>query len=174
MTLGWANLLLAAVTAQRALELVHARRNTAALLARGGREAGRGHYPLMILLHGAWLAFLALATAPSPPVHWVWLIAFLVLQVLRLWVIASLGPYWTTRIVTLDDQPLRSRGPYSYLRHPNYAIVALEVPVLPLALGIPELAAVFGLLNLLLLALRIRVEERALSPRQGHNSAAAE
>lgn len=166
MTFGWAHLLLSAVAAQRALELVYARRNTAALMALGGREVSRGHYPLMILLHGAWLAYLAVATAPSPPVRWVWLILFLTLQALRLWVIASLGPYWTTRIVTLDDQPLQRGGPYRYMRHPNYTIVALEIPVLPLALGLVGLATLFGLFNLIMLLHRIRVEERALAPRR--------
>jgi methyltransferase len=173
MTLGWAHLLLSAVAAQRALELLHARRNAAALMARGGREAGRRHYPLMILLHGGWLVCLALATAPDPPVRWAWLILFLTLQVLRLWVVASLGPYWTTRIVTLDDQPLQRRGPYRFMRHPNYAIVALEIPVLPLALGLTGLAGLFGLLNLLLLVHRIRVEEKALAPRRSFSSPAA-
>ena len=166
MTIGWAHLLLLAVAAQRGLELLHARRNTARLMARGGREAGRAHYPLLMLLHAGWLAALALATEPDPPVRWGWLTLFLALQGLRVWAIASLGPYWTTRIVTLDDRPLRRRGPYRFMRHPNYAIVALEIPVLPLALGLPALAALFGALNLLLLAHRIRVEERALAPRR--------
>lgn len=166
MTLGWAHLLLSAVAVQRLLELVHGRRNTARLMARGGREAGRSHYPLLVLLHGGWLVCLAVATAPSPPPRWGWLILFLVLQMLRLWVISSLGPYWTTRIVTLDDQSLRRRGPYRFMRHPNYAIVALEIPALPLALGLTRLAVLFATLNLLLLAHRIRVEKRALAPRR--------
>ena len=166
MMLGWAHLLLSAVAAQRVLELAYARRNMAGLVARGGREVGRAHYPLLMLLHGGWLVCLALATAPSPPVRWGWLIVFLALQLSRLWVIASLGPYWTTRIITLDDQPLQLRGPYRFMRHPNYAIVALEIPALPLALGLVKLAALFAALNVLLLAHRIRVEERALALRR--------
>ncbi len=88
---------------------------------------------------------------------------FGLLQLVRLWVIASLGPHWTTRVIVQPGAPLVTRGPYRFLRHPNYAVVALEIPVLPLAFGAWRIALGFGLVNLALLAHRIRVEDRALA-----------
>lgn len=88
------------------------------------------------------------------------------LQAGRIWVIASLGRFWTTRIVTLEDAPLVRRGPYRFLRHPNYVVVAAEIVVLPLVFGAWQLALIFGALNLGVLAWRIRVEEQALKPRR--------
>ena len=168
--LGWAYILIAAVAIQRLLELVHAQRNSRALIERGGREVGAEHYPLFIVLHLSWLVVIAALTAPSPPVI-IWLLAlFAVLQAARIWVISSLGPYWTTRIITFDEEPLVRRGPYKLVRHPNYLIVAFEVPVLPLALGLPMVALVFGLLNLALLAYRIRIEDQALDTRREMSS----
>ncbi|MCX5493980.1 hypothetical protein OSH11_04660 [Kaistia dalseonensis] len=166
MTFGWAYLLLGAVVLQRLLELVHARRNTARLLARGGREVGGDHYWMFIALHTSWLVALFLLTPPAPPVIWPLLALYGVLQLLRIWIIASLGPYWTTRIITLDGAPLQRRGPYRLLRHPNYLVVAIEIPLLPLILDLPVLAALFGVLNLALLAYRIRVEGRVLAVRR--------
>ena len=168
--LGWAYILIAAVALQRLIELVHAQRNSRALIERGGREVGAEHYPLFIVLHLSWLVAIAALTEPSPPVV-IWLLAlFAVLQVARVWVIASLGPYWTTRIITFDEEPLVRRGPYRLVRHPNYLIVAFEVPVLPLALGLPMVALVFGLLNLALLAHRIRIEDQTLDTRRQMSS----
>ena len=168
--LGWAYILIAAVAIQRLLELVHAQRNSRALIERGGREVGAEHYPLFIVLHLSWLVVIAAMTAPSPPVI-IWLLAlFAVLQAARIWVISSLGPYWTTRIITFDEEPLVRRGPYKLVRHPNYLIVAFEVPVLPLALGLPMVALVFGLLNLALLAYRIRIEDQTLDARREMSS----
>jgi methyltransferase len=161
MILGWAHVLIALVALQRLAELARARYNTRALLARGGVESGAAHYPLFIVLHGVWLVTLFTLTDPNPEPRWGLLGLFAILQALRLWVIATLGPYWTTRIVTVPGAvPVRS-GPYRYLRHPNYLIVALEMPTLPLALGLPWVALIFGTLNLALLSYRIRVEDRA-------------
>jgi methyltransferase len=153
------------VAAARIAELIHAARNTRALLARGGVEAGAGHYPLLVLLHGAWLASLLFLVPADTPPSWNWLGAFALLQALRLWIIQSLGPFWTTRIITLPDAPLVRRGPYRFLRHPNYVVVTAEIAVLPLAFGAWRIAAIFSVLNLALLAWRIRIEERALAPR---------
>lgn len=154
-------MLIGLVALQRLAELVYARRNTKALLAAGAIETGAGHYSLMVLLHGGWLIALAVFTPPNPAPVWGWLLLFLVCQGLRVWVLASLGRYWTTRIITLPGSlPVRS-GPYRYVRHPNYLIVAVEIPALPLALGLPLLALVFGLLNCALLAYRIPIEDGA-------------
>ncbi|MBN9026112.1 MULTISPECIES: isoprenylcysteine carboxyl methyltransferase family protein [Kaistia] len=164
--LGWAYWLLIAVALQRLVELARANRNTRRLLELGGREVGAEHYPLIVALHACWLLALTLLTSPDPPVNWGLIAVFALLQALRIWVLASLGPYWTTRIITLDDAPLQRKGPYRFMRHPNYLIVALEVPLLALILDLPVVALVFGAINLLLLAVRIQVEGRALAARR--------
>jgi methyltransferase len=164
MTWLWA--LLGLVVLQRLAELVYAHRNTARLLAQGGRERGARHYPLIVLLHLAWLAAMAaLVPAETQPL-WPWLALFFLLQAGRLWVLASLGPYWTTRIITLADAPLVRHGPYRFLKHPNYLVVTLEIAVLPLAFGAWQIALVFSLLNALILAHRIRIEDSALAERR--------
>jgi methyltransferase len=159
--LGWPHLLIALIAIERVAELAYARRNTRALLLRGGRETGAGHYPLFFALHGTWLAALALLARPDAHPEWPLLGAFAVLQLLRLWIIRTLGPYWTTRVIALDGADAVKKGPYRYLRHPNYAVVALEIPVVSLAVGLPWVALVFGCLNILLLLYRMRVEEAA-------------
>jgi methyltransferase len=154
-----------AVVAQRLLELVHARANTRRLLARGAVEVGAGHYPLFVLLHAGWLSSLAVLVPWSAPPHALPLIGLGVLMALRVWALATLGPYWTTRILTLPGAPLVRKGPYRWLRHPNYWVVAGEVALLPLAFDAAGVAIVFSALNGALLAYRISVEDRALAPR---------
>ena len=158
--------IVALVVLQRLGELVHARRNTRRLLAEGAVEVGADHYPLFILLHGAWLLALLLAVPEDAPLHWPLIGLFAALLAVRVWTIASLGKYWTTRIITLPGAPLIKRGPYRFLHHPNYLVVIAEIAVLPLAFGAWEIALVFSLMNLLLLRHRVRVEEAALSGRR--------
>ncbi|WP_455874697.1 isoprenylcysteine carboxyl methyltransferase family protein [Rhizobium yanglingense] len=153
--------LLTFVTIQRLGELVLSRRNTAALLAKGARETGAEHYPYMVALHAAWIGGLWLL-ASDRPVNLVWFGIFMLLQILRLWVLATLKERWTTRIIVLPEAPLVRSGPYRYIRHPNYAIVAGEIAVLPLAFSMPLYAAAFTILNALMLAIRIRAENAAL------------
>ncbi|MQB44091.1 isoprenylcysteine carboxylmethyltransferase family protein [Rhizobium sp. ICMP 5592] len=153
--------LLTFVTLQRLAELIHARRNTAALLAQGGREIAPGHYPYMVTMHTAWLVSLWLL-ATGRPVVLVWFIIFMVLQGLRVWVLATLKGRWTTRIVVLPGAPPVATGPYRFLSHPNYAVVVGEIAVLPLAFGLPLHAIVFSLLNAAILTIRIRAENTAL------------
>lgn len=163
------------VLVQRLAEVAWARRNQRRLRAAGAIETGAGHYPLFFLLHGAWLAALALLVPADATVSWPLLAVFALLQLGRLWVIATLGRYWTTRIITLPGAPLVRTGPYRWLRHPNYCIVAAEIAVLPLAFGAWQIALVFSVLNALLLRHRIRVEQQALALRgmdvgHGHRS----
>jgi methyltransferase len=157
---------LALVAVQRGAELVVAARNTSRLRARGAVEADAAGYPLFVLLHAAWLVSLAVlvpaATAPS----WPLLGAFALLQGLRIWIVVSLGGYWTMRVLSVPDAPLVRTGPYRFLRHPNYAVVAGEIAILPVAFGALAIAVVFSVLNLALLARRIRIEERMLLPRR--------
>jgi methyltransferase len=149
------------VTLQRLGELILAARNTRRLLARGGVEHGQAHYPIIVGLHAAWLAGLWWL-AWDRPAQLGWLAVFAVLQLLRVWVIASLGDRWTTRIITLPGAPVVTRGPYRFLPHPNYVVVVAEIAVLPLVFGLTGYALAFTLLNGSALWIRIRAEEAAL------------
>ncbi|MBU4435698.1 MAG: hypothetical protein KKC14_14955 [Alphaproteobacteria bacterium] len=150
------------VTAQRLGELVLANHNTRRLLARGAVETGAGHYPLMIILHGAWLSGLWLL-AWNRPTNLPLLAIFLALQLARIWVITTLGDRWTTRIITLPGAELVRRGPYRFVSHPNYLIVIAEIAVLPLTFGLVGFAVLFSILNAGVLWIRIRSEGRALA-----------
>ncbi|MBR0799872.1 hypothetical protein JQ615_31350 [Bradyrhizobium jicamae] len=166
-----ASLILTLVTLQRLGELVLSRHNTSRLLARGAVEVGAGHYPLIVSVHAGWLIAL-----------WIWgrgqdvnlaaIAAYLALQGMRVWVLASLGPRWTTRIIVLPGEPLTLSGPYRYFSHPNYAVVVAEIALLPLALHLPALAVIFTLLNLAVLAIRVRAETRALRMLGGPRTSA--
>jgi methyltransferase len=151
---------------QRLAELALAQRNTALLRAEGAIEFGTAHYPLMVALHASWLLGLWLL-GHDRPVDPAWLVLFILLQAGRVWVIASLGRRWTTRIIVPLGKPAVASGPYRYIKHPNYLIVALEIAVVPLALGLPLFALVFSLANAVLLALRIHVENSALAQAGG-------
>jgi methyltransferase len=155
---------LAYATLQRLWDAVFGQRNAARLLASGAVEHGRGHYPLIVALHSAWLAALWLAL-PVREISLPALFGFTALQGLRFWIIASLGARWSTRILVLPGAPLVRSGPYRWLDHPNYMVVALEMPVLPLVFGLTGVASAFALLNALVLVFRIRAEDRALGRR---------
>jgi methyltransferase len=155
------------VALQRVIELGRARSNTARLRRLGAVEADAGGYPFYVLLHAGWLTSLAVFVPTTIPPYWPLIGVFAMLQLGRIWVIASLGRYWTTRIITLPDSPLVRTGPFRYLRHPNYLLVVAEIAVLPLAFGAVAIAVIFSALNLLLIARRIRIEERVLAPRRG-------
>ncbi|TPW29291.1 isoprenylcysteine carboxyl methyltransferase family protein [Pararhizobium mangrovi] len=156
-----AAIVLVLVTAERLGELVLARRNTQALLARGGTEVGRAHYPLIVALHAAWLVGLWWL-APGRPVAVFWLAVFVALQVARIWVLFTLGRRWTTRIIVVPGERLVRSGPYRFIPHPNYAVVVGEIASLPLAFGLGLYALAFSILNACILAVRIRSERRAL------------
>lgn len=151
------------VTFQRLSELVIAKRNTAALLAAGAREHAPGHYPLIVAVHATWLATL-FWLAPGQPIHWAFFVLFVLLQLGRLWVLRTLGPRWTTRIIVLPGAPLVSGGPFRFVSHPNYLVVIGEIAVLPLVFGLWEVAGIFSVLNALVLWIRIRAENQALAP----------
>jgi methyltransferase len=163
---SFASIILGLVTLQRMGELALSRYNAGRLKARGAIEIGANHYPLVVSVHAAWLIAL-----------WVWgcdqdvnlaaLSLFLALQGFRLWILATLGPRWTTRVIVLPGEPLITSGPYKYFSHPNYAVVVAEIALLALALHLPVLALIFTVLNAAVLAIRIRVEARALSAVNG-------
>lgn len=154
------------VVLQRLGELAWAARNTRRLLARGAVEIGAKHYPLFVLLHASWLVAIAVTVPADTPPNWFLLGIFALLQLLRVWVVATLGPYWTTRIITLADAPLVRHGPFRFMRHPNYAVVVAEIAVLPLAFGAWPIALIWSIANALLLRHRIQVENAALQSRR--------
>jgi len=153
--------ILALVTLQRLGELWLSNRNTARLFAQGAREYAPGHYPLIVAVHTLWLAALWWL-APSRPVDFFWLAMFVAIEIARIWVLASLGPRWTTRIIIIPDATLVRRGPYRFVNHPNYLVVVAEILVLPLVFGLWQVALSFTLLNAAILTIRIRAENAAL------------
>lgn len=157
-----AALLLALVTLERLAELWLARRNTKALIAAGAVEFAPGHYPLIVLLHAFWLTGLWLL-GWNHLMSTVWLVIFLILQILRVWVLATLGARWTTRIIVQPGVALVARGPYRWISHPNYLVVIGEIAVLPLCLGLPWYALMFSVANAAVLTIRIRAENAALA-----------
>jgi methyltransferase len=165
--------ILGLVVLQRIGELWYASRNTSALKARGALEYGHAHYPFIVLLHAAWLTAIASGIRRDPGVHSIPLVVFAALQAMRIWVIATLGPYWTTRIISVPGEPLVRRGPYRFVRHPNYLVVAGEMAVFPLVFGQITNAVVFSALNAVLLAWRIR-QENAVLDRHAHRQSPAD
>jgi methyltransferase len=156
-----AAVILAFVTLQRLAELVVARRNMRALLARGAFEVAPSHYPLIVAVHALWLATLWWL-APGKAISWPLVGIFALLQAARLWVLATLGERWTTRIIILPGAPLVTGGPFRFVKHPNYAVVIAEIAILPLAFALWQVALLFSFLNAAVLAIRIRAENRAL------------
>lgn len=165
MSLSLWYLLLALIALQRLIELAVARRNARRLLAAGGIEHGAGHYPLMVAMHITWLASLAVLVPADASLDPLLFGLFLLLQAGRVWTITALGRYWTTRVITLPGAPLIRRGPYRWLRHPNYLIVAGEIAVVPLIAGAWQIALVFSIANAAVLYWRIRIENAVLADR---------
>ncbi len=163
----WYLLLVAAVALERLAELVVSKRNAAWSMAHGGVETGRGHYPFMVVLHTGLLVGCAVeVVAADPPflpwLGWPMLALVVASQALRWWCIATLGPRWNTRVIVVPGLPLVTGGPYRWFRHPNYVAVVVEGIALPLVHTAWVTALVFTVLNIPLLAVRLRDEERAL------------
>ena len=159
---GWGAALLAFLTLQRIAELWWARQNERRLFAAGGVEYGRSHFPLIVLLHATWLIGMW-ALAYNRPLEPLFFVIVVVLQIGRFWVLATLGRRWTIRIIVVPGEKLAARGPYRWLRHPNYAVVTGEIAVVPLALGLPLYAIAFSILNAAVLAIRIPAENATLA-----------
>ena len=161
--MNWAIAIMIFVTVQRLGELVLAKRNTTRLLAAGGYEIGAAHYPIIVAFHTAWILGLWWL-APTQTLNWYLIGVFAILQALRVWVIATLGSRWTTRIIRVPGETLVARGPFRFLNHPNYAVVIAEIFILPLAFGLVWFSIVSGLVNIGILAWRINAENAALAP----------
>jgi len=161
-----AQAILSFVLFQRLAELWLSRTNARRLLAKGGVEHGAEHYPWLVILHAGWLVALVVSVPAEAEIDGFWLALFVLLQAARFWVLMTLGESWTTRIITVPRRPLVRSGPYRYLRHPNYAVVAGEIAVLPLVFDRWLIALVFSLANAVLLYERIRIEDAALAARR--------
>jgi methyltransferase len=163
---------------ERLAEMVVSKRHTAWAFSHGGVEFGRGHYPAMVALHTALLggavAEVWLLDRPFvPALGWPMLAVALASQALRWWCIATLGRQWNTRVIIVPELPLVRRGPYRLLRHPNYVAVVLEGAALPLVHSAWITAAVFTVLNAVLLRVRISVENQALATVQTQSATSA-
>jgi methyltransferase len=161
-------MLLALVAIQRVMELFRSRRNEAAMRRAGASEHGGAHYPWMVAMHALFLPACAaevlfLGRPFHPLVGGIALVVLAAAMALRVWTLRTLGDRWTTRVIVVPGRPLVTTGPYRWLRHPNYLAVVLEFLAIPLVHGAWVAAAVFSLANLVVLAIRIRVEERALA-----------
>ena len=165
-TFGAAQIAALLILLQRGLEEIYSARNTRALIAAGGREAGHDYYPVVAITHLAWIAALFLLIPAGAPILWPLLALYLLLQVVRYWIIASLGPYWTHRIITLPDAPVVRAGPYKFMRHPNYATTIAETFLLPLVFGDAAVAVIFGCVWSAVLYYKILLEDKALAERR--------
>lgn len=154
------------VLAQRLVELWIARRNTARLCAEGGYEVGAEHYPLIVFGHVAWFVGMLLFIPGDADPTWPLLGLYGLLQLFRIWVMVSLGRYWTTRIIVVPNAPLVRRGPYRFMKHPNYLLILAELFVLPAAFGAWWLGLALAVLNAAILTIRIRTEEATFQTRQ--------
>jgi methyltransferase len=156
------------VALERLAELAVSQRNAGWSFARGGRETGRGHYPVMVTLHSGFLVAMlveAFVRRPevSPALAWSMLGLVVASQALRWWCIVTLGPRWNTRVIVVPGLPPVRSGPYRLIAHPNYVAVVVEGIALPLMHGCWMTAVVFTALDAVLLAVRLRVENRALA-----------
>lgn len=153
------------VLTQRLVELRIANKNTRKILAGGGREYGAGHYPFIVAIHLLWyIAWIgeSLASGLHLNALWpLWLLIFLLTEMLRYWVMKTLGPYWSMRIMVIPGQTWTRRGPYRYCAHPNYLAVTIELFVIPMMFGAWRTASVFTFLYLIsLFFFRIPAEEK--------------
>ncbi|MEP7016800.1 MAG: isoprenylcysteine carboxyl methyltransferase family protein [Actinomycetota bacterium] len=159
-------LLILAVAVERLVELVVSKRNMAWARSRGGREYGFGHYPFMVFLHTGLLVACVIEASHRPfipALGWPMLALVLLAQALRWWCISTLGPRWNTRIVVVPGLPLVDRGPYRWMRHPNYVAVVMEGIALPLVHTAWITAVVFTVVNAGLLRVRISAENAVMA-----------
>jgi methyltransferase len=152
--------------AERLSELVFSRRNRRWAISRGGIERGQIHYPFMVALHTLFFISIIvehnyLSRGWNP--HWpAWLSLVILSQLLRGWAALSLGRLWNTRIIVIPGTRPVLKGPYRFVRHPNYLAVVVEMFAIPILCGAYITATVFSILNAIALYWRIREEERAL------------
>lgn len=168
-------ILISFIVIQRLVELMIANHNEKWMKQQGAIEFGKKHYKYMVIMH--LLFFVALFTEKfvlnrglSPLWPFI-LTVFSVAQFIRCWAIYSLGKYWNTKILVLADALVVKKGPYRFLRHPNYIIVAIELLVVPMLFNAFYTAFLFTILNVIMLLIRIPEEEKALSTLTEYDAA---
>ena len=164
--IGLPQIVALAVLAQRGAEEVYSAYNTRALIKAGAKEVGRSYYPVVATTHLAWIASLFFLIPVTATASYVAAAIYLALQGIRYWVIATLGRFWTHRIYTLENAPITRRGPYRYVRHPNYAVTIAETFLLPAVFGAVALGIIMGAVWTAVLAYKIELENEALSARR--------
>ncbi|MFS0672631.1 isoprenylcysteine carboxyl methyltransferase family protein [Ornithinibacillus sp. 179-J 7C1 HS] len=164
----WMWMLIFFIIGQRIFELVIAKKNESWMKARGGIETGSEHYKWFIYLHVLFFLSVILETMMKLnnqiiEFRYFYFLIFCSAQLARFWCIHSLGRFWNTKIIVMPRVALIKKGPYKYVKHPNYIIVAVELFVIPMLFNAYLTAIVFPLLHLLLLRIRIPLEEKALA-----------
>lgn len=159
-------LLIVMVIGQRIVEMIVANHNASWIKSKGGYEVGRSHYRYIVILHLLFFLSLILEIMINRPEFMVWsvipFIIFLLAQIGRVWALTSLGRFWNTRIMILPGAKIVTKGPYRFIRHPNYAIVIIEIAMLPLVFQAYWTALIFTIFNALIISVRINIEEKAL------------
>ncbi|WP_349775485.1 isoprenylcysteine carboxyl methyltransferase family protein [Shouchella hunanensis] len=167
----WVYGMISVIIAQRLIEVVVAKRNERWMKRNGGIEVGKTHYHWMVALHVSFfIALLLEVTFTTPSFTSISVVALLIViiaQCIRIWALTSLGRYWNTKIIVLPDAPAVEKGPYRFLRHPNYVVVMTEIAFVPLIFQAYWTAILFTVLNAWMLSVRIRVEEKALYQMTG-------
>ncbi|WP_409304505.1 isoprenylcysteine carboxyl methyltransferase family protein [Peribacillus sp. SCS-155] len=162
------------IAIQRLIELKIAKKNENWMKAQGAVEFGQSHYPWMVLMHIGFFGILILETVLkgfAAASFWpVWMAVFILAQTVRIWVIMSLGKYWNTKIIVLPESEITVKGPYKFLKHPNYLVVAVEIIVISLIFNAYFTGVLFTLLNLWMMAVRIPEEENALGSLTSYDS----
>jgi methyltransferase len=160
-------LFIAFIILQRLTELAIARKNEKWMKSHGALEFGSGHYPAMVMIHSAFILSMFAEVVffhRELSAYWpVLLVLFVLTQLMRIWALMSLGPYWNTKIIVLPSAKIVKKGPYRFIKHPNYVIVALELIIIPLMFNAYWTAAIFTILNIVILSVRIPAEEKALA-----------
>lgn len=159
-------IIISLVITQRIVEVFIAKRNEKKMLSLGAYEVGASHYPYMVALHISFfvclIAEVLVFNRIISPVAPLFLLLFIFAQVLRIWCLQSLGKFWNTKIIILPNANVVTKGPYLFMRHPNYVVVCVEIVLLPLMFQAYFTAVTFTLLNLAMLSVRIPLEEKSL------------
>ncbi len=161
-------ILMVFIISQRLIELYWANRNTKRLISLGGIEHSPRHYSLIVLLHSSWIVVLlgSLWLTSKIEISAVYFAFFVLLTLFRIWILATLGSFFTTKIISLPGAPLRKTGPYRFFKHPNYVLVVFEIAVVPMIFGFWQIALIWGLANIGILGYRIQQEDLALKDRR--------
>lgn len=160
------SIMLAIVIIQRLVELFIAKRNEKWMRSQGAFEVGATHYPIMVAMHSTFFLSMLLEVIvldrSFSPLWFPLLVGFLLAQIGRIWCLRSLGKFWNTKIIILPGADVVQKGPYRFIRHPNYVIVSIELLILPLIFNAYFTAILFSILNAWMLSVRIPAEEKAL------------